>query len=167
MARPIVNLTLRTLDETDLDAVIEVEAASFVEPWSRSLFSEEIAQPSRRYVAADHDGAVCGYGGIMIVGEDAHLVTLAVAPGYREKGIASRVLMELIRLAAGAGARHLTLEVRESNRAARDLYHKFGFQPAGTRKGYYSSEDAVVMWAVDIDSVDYQQTLASIRREAS
>ena len=76
-------------------------------------------------------------------------------------------MMELIDLARANGARHLTLEVRESNQAALELYRKFGFEPAGTRKGYYTTEDAVVMWAIDIDSVDYQVTLTSIRKEAS
>ncbi len=165
MAR--LNISLRPLDEADLDEVAVVEAASFVEPWSRALFTEEISQPSRRYVAALDGEHICGYGGIMLVGEDAHLVTLAVAPGYREQGLASRLLVDLIDMARANGARHLTLEVRESNAAALELYRKFGFEPAGRRKGYYTTEDAVVMWAIDIDSVDYQQTLASIRQEAS
>ena len=160
-------MTIRPLHEGDLDAVIEVESASFVEPWSRSLFAEEIAQPTRRYLVALDGEAACGYGGIMLVGEDAHVVTLAVAPEYREQGVASRLLMGLIDVARAGDARHLTLEVRESNQAALELYRKFGFEPAGTRKGYYATEDAVVMWAVDIDSVDYQVTLASIRKEAS
>ncbi|MGB5337630.1 MAG: ribosomal protein S18-alanine N-acetyltransferase [Gammaproteobacteria bacterium] len=160
-------MIIRPLHEADLEGVLEVEAASFVEPWSRSLFTKEIAQPSRRYIAATDAGSVCGYGGIMLVGEDAHVVTLAVAPAYREQGVASRIMMELIDLAGAHGARHMTLEVRESNRAALELYRKFGFEPAGTRKGYYTTEDAVVMWAIDIDSIDYQVTLASIRKEAS
>ena len=160
-------MTMRPLLNDDLDDVLEVESASFVEPWSRALFTAEIAQPNRRYLAAFDGDAVCGYGGVMLVGEDAHVVTLAVAPGYRERGVASRLLMALIDAAGAGGARHLTLEVRESNQAALELYRKFGFEPAGTRKGYYKTEDAVVMWAVDIDSVDYQGTLASIRKEAS
>jgi ribosomal-protein-alanine N-acetyltransferase len=160
-------MTIRSLSEGDLDSVVEVESASFVEPWSRSLFAEEIAQPTRRYLVALDGGAVCGYGGVMLVGEDAHVVTLAVAPDYREQGVASRLLVKLVDLARAGGAKHLTLEVRESNQAALELYRKFGFEPAGRRRGYYKTEDAVVMWAVDIDSVDYQGTLASIRKEAS
>jgi len=160
-------MTMRPLLNDDLDDVLEVESASFVEPWSRALFADEIAQPNRRYLAAFDGDAVCGYGGVMLVGEDAHVVTLAVAPGFRERGVASQLLMALIDAAGAGGARHLTLEVRESNQAALELYRKFGFEPAGTRKGYYTTEDAVVMWAVDIDSVDYQGTLDSIRKEAS
>jgi ribosomal-protein-alanine N-acetyltransferase len=162
-----MSILIRPLDESDLDEVMEIETDSFVEPWSRALFAEEIVQPTRRYLIALEGGTVRGYGGIMLVGEDAHLVTLAVAPGHRELGVASRLMVDLVETARDDGARHLTLEVRESNEAALELYRKFGFEPAGLRKAYYKTEDAVVMWAIDIDSVDYQQTLTSIRREAS
>lgn len=162
-----MSIRIRPLDASDLDAVMKIEAESFVEPWSRALFAEEIVQPTRRYLIALEGEIVCGYGGIMLVGEDAHLVTLAVAPGHRELGVASWLMIELVETARDSGVRHLTLEVRESNEAALELYRKFGFEPAGLRKAYYTTEDAVVMWAIDIDSVDYQQTLTSIRREAS
>jgi ribosomal-protein-alanine N-acetyltransferase len=146
---------------------MEIEAASFAQPWSEALFVDELARPSRRYVAADAAGTLCGYGGLMVVGAEANVLTLAVAPGLREHGIASLLLLELLRLAVEAGAEHLTLEVRESNRPALDLYAKFGFQPAGRRKGYYGSEDAVIMWAVDINSPTYQARLGAIRAEAT
>lgn len=162
-----MNITLRPLEQKDLDAVLAVEAASFIQPWSRQLFTEELAQPSRRYVVADDSGTLCGYGGIMLVGEEATVVTLAVGPGYREQGVASLVLMDLVERARRQNVRHLTLEVRESNEPALELYRKFGFEPAGIRKGYYTIEDAVVMWAIDIDSSEYEGTLDTIRREAS
>lgn len=162
-----MSVTLRPLEERDLDAVLAVEAASFVQPWSRRLFVGELAQPSRRYVVADDAGILCGYGGIMLVGEEATVVTMAVAPAYREQGVASLLLMELVEMARRQDVRHLTLEVRESNQPALELYRKFGFEPAGLRKGYYTTEDAVVMWAIDIDSSDYEGTLDTIRREAS
>jgi ribosomal-protein-alanine N-acetyltransferase len=162
-----MSVTLRPLEEQDLDAVLAVEAASFVQPWSRRLFTDELAQPGRRYVVADDAGTVCGYGGIMLAGEEATVLTMAVAPDYRERGLASLLLMELVEMARRQDVRHLTLEVRESNLPALELYRKFGFEPAGIRKGYYTTEDAVVMWAIDIDSTDYEGTLDTIRREAS
>ncbi|MDH3539442.1 MAG: ribosomal protein S18-alanine N-acetyltransferase [Acidimicrobiia bacterium] len=162
-----MSIHIRPLDASDLDAVMEIEEASFVEPWSRAMFAEEIVQSTRRYLIALEGVTVCGYGGIMLAGEDAHLVTIAVAPGHRELGVASRLMIDLVEAARDGGASHLTLEVRESNEAALELYRKFGFEPAGVRKAYYTTEDAVVMWAVDIDSVDYQRTLTSIRKEAS
>jgi ribosomal-protein-alanine N-acetyltransferase len=167
VARVAVDVTCRPLTEEDVPAVMRIELASFAQPWSEALFVEELAEPSRRYVAADASGNLCGYGGMMVVGEEATVLTVAVAPGRREHGIASLLLLELVGLAQRAGARHLTLEVRESNRPALDLYAKFGFRPAGFRKGYYGTEDAVIMWAVDIDSLAYQDRLAAIREEAS
>ena len=162
-----MTVTLRPLAEQDLDAVMIVEEASFVQPWSRRLFVDELSQPSRRYVVANDGEAVRGYGGIMVGGEEATVVTLAVAPGYREQGVASLLLMNLVERARRQGARHLTLEVRESNQPALELYRKFGFEQAGKRKGYYTNEDAVVICAVDIDSSEYEGTLDTIRKEAS
>lgn len=167
MAGVTVDLTCRPLLATDLPAVMEIEATAFEQPWSAALFAEELAQPSRRYVGALVDDELCGYGGIMLVGEDATVLTLAVAPARRERGVASRILLELMSLAQRGGARHMTLEVRESNQPALDLYAKFGFQPAGRRKGYYTTEDAVVMWAVDIDSNDYRRRLTELREGAA
>lgn len=167
MARAAVELTCRKLVPADLPAVMEIEEASFLEPWSTGLFTQELDQPSRRYLVAETRDALVGYGGIMLIGEEATVVTLAVAPGVRERGVASRLLCELVELAHEAGAKHLTLEVRESNRAALDLYSKFGFEPAGRRKGYYTTEDAVIMWAVDIDSAEYREVLAALRKEAA
>ena len=166
MAGVAVDLTCRPLHAGDVPAVMEIETAAFVQPWSAALFFNELVQPSRRYVAAEAGDELCGYGGIMVVGEDATVLTLAVAPAWRAQGVASRILLELIDLAVAGGAGHLTLEVRESNLAALDLYAKFGFQSAGTRKGYYGNEDAVVMWAVDIHTPEYQQRLAQIREGA-
>lgn len=162
MAGTAVDLTCRPLTLADLPAVIGIEQDSFSQPWSESLFAEELRQPTRKYLAADTSGALCGYGGILLLGEEATVVTLAVAPEVRERGVASRLLTELVDLARQAGARHLTLEVRESNRAALDLYTKFGFEPAGRRKGYYANEDAVIMWAVDIDSDEYRTMVAAL-----
>ncbi len=99
----------------------------------------------------------------MLVGEDAHIVTLAVTPNERRRGVGSLLMVSLIERAREHGARNLTLEVRRSNDAAQDLYRRFGFEEVGLRRDYYRTEDAVVMWAVDIDSDIYQGTLDAMR----
>ena len=167
MARVTAEIACRSLERSDLPAVMEIEEASFAQPWSAALFAEEIGQSSRRYLAAETDGVVRGFGGILVMGEEATIVTLAVQPGWRERGVATCLLLGLVDAAREAGVRHLTLEVRESNAAALDLYRKFGFEPAGVRKGYYTTEDAVIMWAVDIDSAEYGQRIDSLRGVAS
>ena len=80
--------------------------------------------------------------------------------------IASRMLLALARGAIERGCVNLTLEVRMSNSGAQALYQRFGFVPAGVRKGYYpeTGEDALVMWANDVDRPAYAARLAAIER---
>ncbi len=158
-----LSLAVRPLTEADLERVVEIEAVSFAEPWPRHLFEGELAQPSRIYRAVERRGSICGFGGLMIVGEDAHIVTLAVVPHERRQGVGSLLMVSLIEAARERGARNLTLEVRRSNDVAQQLYRKFGFEEVGLRRDYYRTEDAVVMWAVDIDSNVYQDTLEAMR----
>jgi ribosomal-protein-alanine N-acetyltransferase len=62
------------------------------------------------------------------------------------------------------GCKNLTLEVRVSNHGAQELYRRFGFAPAGVRRGYYpeNGEDALVMWANDVDEPEYARRLSDI-----
>jgi ribosomal-protein-alanine N-acetyltransferase len=74
-------------------------------------------------------------------------------------------MLALVEAALGIGARHLTLEVRASNRGAQELYRRFGFAPVGVRKNYYKDEDAIVMWATDVDTADYAERIGSLRSD--
>jgi ribosomal-protein-alanine N-acetyltransferase len=126
--------------------------------------SELALRSTRAYTVATVDGGVVGYSGLMLSGEDAHVTTLAVDPEWHRRGIGTRLLLGMARTAVERGTRHLTLEVRVTNDPAQALYRKFGFAPAGVRKNYYveTNEDALVMWANDIDSADYGRRLVRI-----
>lgn len=154
---------VRTMEAGDLEAVLMLESASFSEPWPAAMFVDELSRRSRRYFVFEEDGTVTGYGGLLVAGDDAHVMTLAVDPAVRRRGVGARLLLALIDASIDAGARHMTLEVRESNSAARDLYAAFGFEEVGLRPGYYRSEDAVVMWAVDIDRRPFRMRLNNLR----
>ena len=148
-----------------LRAVMRIESQVYPRPWSLALFMSELALPSTRaYTVARVDGAVVGYSGLMLSDQDAHITTLAVDPAWHRRGIASRLLVHMARTAADAGASHLTLEVRVGNEPAKALYRRFGFYPAGVRKNYYveTNEDALVMWADDIDTPAYAERLARV-----
>lgn len=158
-----LSFTVRLLTADDLQTVAGVEAASFTEPWPLELFRKEFAEPGRVYLAVERGKTLCGFGGVMLLGEDAHIVTLAVIPEERQKGVGSLLMVSLIQAAKERGARNLTLEVRSSNQAAQRLYRKFGFEGVGLRRDYYRTEDALVMWAIDIDSAGYEGTLDEMR----
>jgi ribosomal-protein-alanine N-acetyltransferase len=90
-----------------------------------------------------------------------------VDPGWHRHHIGTRLLAHQAREARTRGARHLTLEVRISNRPAQLLYERFGFVGEGVRKNYYAEvhEDAIVMWARNIDTPEYGARLDAIEAE--
>jgi ribosomal-protein-alanine N-acetyltransferase len=148
-----------------LRSVLRIEAQVYPRPWSLSLFMSELAlRGSRAYYVARVGGTVVGYSGLMLTGEDAHVTTIAVDPAWHRHKIGTRMLVNLARQALRRDARHLTLEVRMSNEPAQAMYRRFGFHPAGIRKNYYieTNEDALVMWADDIDTDEYAERLARL-----
>ena len=90
----------------------------------------------------------------MFVDDESHVNNIAVDPAWQGRGLGVAILVDLVRVALARGARHLTLEVRVGNEPALALYRRFGLAPVGVRRNYYpeTGEDALVMWARDIDS---------------
>ncbi len=145
--------------------VVAIEEANYPSPWTSTVFLSELAQrSSRRYTVATIGPLVVGYSGLMIVMEDGHITTLTVDPAWHRRSIGTVLLLDQARAAPALGVRHLTLEVRTSNTSAQALYRRFGFAPVGVRPNYYpeTGEDAIVMWARDVDTPDYAQRLAGI-----
>ncbi len=165
MARVITSV--RPMTPEDIPAVAAMERVAFTDPWSVNAFHEELAAAGRRYLVVEEGEAIVGYGGLLVVGEDTHIVTLAVAPGDRGRGLGTRLMVALVEEALAAGSSHLTLEVRVSNETAQRLYRRFGFETVGLRRHYYRDEDALIMWAMDVDSADYGCRLAEIREEVA
>ena len=157
----------RLMTAGDLPDVHALEVRSFPVPWTPEMLCEELVGPGRTYVVADGPSGIIGYGGFMLIEDDAHIMTVAVDEPNRRAGVGSRLLLRLIDLALSAGAEHLTLELRVSNVAARRLYERFGFAPVGIRPRYYVDEDALVMWAVNARGPDYTLLLDEIRQEVA
>jgi ribosomal-protein-alanine N-acetyltransferase len=151
-----------------LRGVLRIEAHNPHRPWSLGLFMSELRQPEARvYAVALSDGAVVGFAGELFSVTDAHITTIASHPDLRRSGIGSALLLVLAREARRHGMTALTLEVAASNEPAQALYRRFGLAPVGVRKNYYEDlrEDAVIMWAHDLDQEAYAHRLD--RLEAS
>ncbi len=159
----IVASVIRTLTTDDVPAAAKLEALVYSQPWSEAMFREEISQPYRTYLAAEVDGTLAGYGGVMVVGDEAHITTVVVDPDRRGHRLGTRLMLGLVDAALESDARSLTLEVRVSNQAAQALYRRFGMAPVGVRKQYYRDEDALIMWVHDIDGEEFQDRLTDIR----
>ena len=139
-----------------LDAVVAIERRSFSDPWSRAMFLSELEVAGGTFargawVPDKQTGErLVGYSFAVFVIDEAHLGNLAVDPGYRRKGVAQRLLGDLITEARRHEVRRMTLEVRESNAHARTFYARNGFIDIAMRKSYYQKpvEDAIVMLLV-------------------
>jgi ribosomal-protein-alanine N-acetyltransferase len=149
----------------DLKQVLRIEQAVFPQPWSHRLFVEELAQrTSRAYRAAWVGSRIVGFAGQMFIDDESHVNNIAVDPEWQGSGLGAAILSDLVRTGLDRGTRHLTLEVRVGNEPALALYKRFGLAPVGVRPNYYpvTGEDALVMWARDIDSEEYAERLAAI-----
>ncbi len=146
-----MTLEIRRLSLADLDAIEEIERASYPTPWSRSMFAGELAKPSSislgTFDPADDDRLI-GYLIISRYVDAWHVMNVAVADPYRRRHVATMMLEDLFRLTGDDEQRGYTLEVRVSNDSAIALYESLGFQATGVRRGYYTDnrEDALVMW---------------------
>ena len=177
----------------DVPTVASIERDVFPMPWAASAFAYEVqANPNSYYLVARYrqspvalsfqgkltsalhrlvgrrrSSEILGYAGFWFMANQAHISTLAVAPRYLHRGIGELLLVGLIDWACKVRATTITLEVRASNLVAQSLYHKYGFETTGVRKGYYSDngEDALVMNTTIITSASFQSNFQHLKDE--
>ena len=143
-----VLIEIRRLQLQHLNEIEEIERRSYPTPWSRSMFASELAKPSSICLGAFEGDRLSGYLIISRYVDAWHVMNIAVAPEYRRRGIARRLMERLFEITSRDSRRGYTLEVRVSNEAAIKLYEGLGFRPRGVRRGYYTDnrEDALIMW---------------------
>lgn len=153
----MTQVELRRMRVEDVPAVMVIELECFTVPWRESAYLTELSNRSAYYIVACIDNEIVGYGGEWVIMDEAHITTIGVAKNHRGKKIGEQVLIALLDEAVRHKARRATLEVRESNQVAQNLYRKYGFQPAAIRRGYYTDnhENALVMWVDNLSGLAY------------
>jgi len=162
---PLAAVEVSPMRRRHLRSVIRIEAQAEHRGWSVGLYLAELRREhDRLYVVARSHDRVVGFGGLLLQDEDAHITTLSVDADHRGRRLGTRLMLVLCRHAVACEASNLTLEVRAGNEAAIALYRTFGLAPAGVRKNYYADlgEDALIMWAHDIDSAGHRRRLDAI-----
>jgi [ribosomal protein S18]-alanine N-acetyltransferase len=159
------SLKLRYLDATLLPAAVALDQRALGGLWSLNGYRQELERPSSALVGlvrrqpdrADLLGMGCLWG----IEDEAHIILLAVDPGYHRQGLGQMLLWGMLVVSFQRHLTRATLEVRASNQAAHALYQKFGFQTTGRRKGYYAetSEDALILWQGKMQTPAFEQKL--------
>ena len=142
-------LIIRGMREEDIPAVLEIEQISFSTPCTEQFFLAEIYKKYAVSRVALFEGKVIGYVCADYRLHESYVLTLAVHPDYRRRGVATVLMDEAIRELKERGCVFLYLKVRASNAGAREFYEHLGFKVEGIRKKYYDTpeEDALVMMA--------------------
>ncbi|WP_298983785.1 ribosomal protein S18-alanine N-acetyltransferase [Caldilinea sp.] len=148
-------VTLQPMSIHDIPIIEELEKRCFSAPWSGEVYRHELTSNRlgsywvMRRASGSGEGTppILAYGGYWLMGQEAHIVTIATHPDFRRQGLGRRLLQAMIDKAIDAGALEITLEVRASNYAAQALYRSMGFVVVGVRKHYYhdNGEDAILM----------------------
>lgn len=131
----------------DLSGILEIEEASFSDPFSqKDVLSYLCCDDGMCFSALDGDEVIAYVIGRKIPPE-AEIYRVAVKESHRRRGIGFRLLSYALKTERGSGVESVFLEVRKANLAARRLYLSHGFSEIGERKNYYKNptDDAVIM----------------------
>lgn len=144
------SVELRPAEDSDLDAVADLERRSFSHPWSRDAFVAELRNVRSSLWVAEHRWPagvdLVGYLCRWIVEDEAQVLNVTIHPSWRRRGLGRWLLERALVDAVRRGARRATLEVRRHNAPAIALYERMGFRRVGERKNYYGpGEDALLM----------------------
>ena len=142
------SIQMRPMQMADLDAIMQIEPTIFPFPWSRGNFSDSLNSGYSCWVM-ELDGDIMGYGVLMMILDEAHLLNISIASNQQGRGFGRTLLEHMMQLGQHHGGLNMFLEVRPSNVAAIALYESMGFNEMAIRRNYYPAkqgrEDAVLM----------------------
>ena len=141
------NIEISRMDISDLERIKDQLFSDFDDFWNYNIFKNELENPNSKYIKATTNDEIIGFAGIWKAVDDVHITNIVTKKVYRKKGIGSKLLLELIRLAENEKEiASITLEVNSKNLPAIKLYEKHGFKNVGLRKNYYKNTyDAIIM----------------------
>ncbi len=139
-------MTIRLAKDIDLQSIYQIALESFSTPWAMSSFQEEFSNPKSKIKVAEIYGEIVGFVIYRIIADEAEILSIAVKPELRRKGVAKSLLTDVL-IEIKQIVRSCFLEVRASNKEAIKLYEKLGFQQKGVRRKYYLNpeEDGILM----------------------
>ena len=140
-----MDFTFKKMDLQDLEEIKDVLLSDFDDFWSYEVLREELLSDSSLYIVAKKQNEIIGFAGIKIIIDEADIMNIVVKKSYRNNGIGSLLLENLILISNKKNLNFINLEVDCKNTIAINLYKKFGFEEISLRKNYYKNNDAMIM----------------------
>ncbi len=140
-----MDFTFKKMDIQDLEEIKDVLLSDFDDFWSYEVLREELLSDSSLYIVAKKQNEIIGFAGIKIIIDEADIMNIVVKKSYRNNGIGSLLLENLILISNKKNLNFINLEVDCKNTIAINLYKKFGFEEISLRKNYYKNNDAMIM----------------------
>ena len=143
-----MNIKIDRMNLDDLKSIKDILSLEFDDFWNYNILKDELESKNSKYIVVKDiksNDEIVGFAGIKIFIDEADIMNIVVKKGYRNKGIGSLLLENLLLLCNKSNLKSLSLEVNEKNIPAINLYKKFGFKNISIRKNYYKDENGIIM----------------------
>lgn len=140
-----MDIKINKMTLTDLDYIKDNLTSDFDDFWTYNILKEELESQISNYLVAKIDNEIIGFAGIKIILDEADIMNIVTKKTYRNQGVGTLLLENLISLSQKLNLKSLSLEVSEENFPAIHLYKKFGFAYMGMRKNYYQDKNGYIM----------------------
>mgnify|MGYP004686488823 FL=1 len=138
-----------SIEKMTLDSLISIKdilISDFDDFWNYDILKQELECSNSYFIIAKNNNEIVGFAGLKSIVDEADIMNIVVKKSYRNNGVGSLLLENLISTAKLLNLKTITLEVNENNLSAIKLYDKFDFNHIGIRKKYYNGEsDAIIM----------------------
>ena len=139
------NIKIEEMNLSHLEIIKNILTSEFDDFWNYNVLKEELENKNSKYLVAKIDNEIIGFAGIKIILDEADIMNIVVKKNFRNNGVGSLLLKNLIELSKDLNISSISLEVDETNIVAINLYKKFDFKEIGNRKNYYKNNNAILM----------------------
>lgn len=135
-----MDLLISKMNLNDLNSIKEFLISDFDDFWNYNILKQELECDNSHFIVVKNKNSdILGFAGLKIIIDEADIMNIVVKKNFRNNGIGTFLLDNLISLAKNLNLCTITLEVSKNNLTAISLYKKFGFKKLGIRKNYYDN----------------------------
>jgi [ribosomal protein S18]-alanine N-acetyltransferase len=170
----VKKIAIKLLTPAEVPAIVALDQICLGGLWTKEGYLREIDSDRSTLLILQllHEEAqtqMIGMACLWSIVDEAHITLLGIHPAHRHQGLGQLLLLTLLKDAIARELEWATLEVNECNLAAINLYQKYGFQIAGTRKNYYqpTGDDALVLWLKGIQQDTFKSNLIQWQQHLS